>query len=339
MIFKKLIELYNENYKISKSDSADFAESNRLGALIVSTILILSDIIDWIVLLAVHHADLYNHMHYVIYLALYTPLNLYIFFHARHTKESSPLMKTIPVYLLFFVGLSASVFNFYFMGEPHNGFITYYLSGFLFVIVCSASPIIFLHELLVALIILLPGVYKIFGFYSMIDVIVVTIIMFSASLYKRYYEKKLVLLLKKQKKNLEAKTFGNFTLTFEGKGIGFSRSKSEELMAYLIYKNGTSVKTKELISVLWGDHADSARYGGSLRNLIVDIKHTLKELDIHNFFISEYNNFRINPEVVQCDYYDFLNGEKSAIRSFVGEFMSQYSWAEEIGAFLEQRLS
>ena len=59
--------------------------------------------------------------------------------------------------------------------------------------------------------------------------------MFCVSLYKRHYEKKLIHLLKKQKSALEAKTFGNFTLTFEGKVIGFSRSKSEELMAYLIY--------------------------------------------------------------------------------------------------------
>ena len=29
-----------------------------------------------------------------------------------------------------------------------------------------------------------------------------------------------------------------------------------------------------------------------------------------------------------CDYYQFLDGETSAISSFVGEFMSQYSWAE-----------
>jgi two-component SAPR family response regulator len=108
-------------------------------------------------------------------------------------------------------------------------------------------------------------------------------------------------------------------------------------MAYLIYKKGSSTKTKELINVLWGDHADSARYGSSLRNLIVDIKHTMTELEIQDFFIAEYNNFRINPEVINCDYYDFLNGDATAIKSFAGEFMSQYSWAEEVVGFLEQR--
>ena len=56
-----------------------------------------------------------------------------------------------------------------------------------------------------------------------------------------------------------------------------------------------------------------------------------------NFFITEYNNFRINPEVVQCDYYDFLANDPNAVKSFTGEFMGQYSWAEEAIAFLEHK--
>ena len=124
---------------------------------------------------------------------------------------------------------------------------------------------------------------------------------------------------------------------YENNIVKFSRTKSNELIGYLIYKKGSSMKTKELISILWGDDADSARYGSSFRNLIVDIKRTLGELQIQNFFIAEYNNFRINPEVIKCDYYDFLNGDQATINSFAGEFMNQYSWAEETAGFLEQK--
>ena len=84
-------------------------------------------------------------------------------------------------------------------------------------------------------------------------------------------------------------------------------------------------------------NADSVKSGANFRNLVVDIKHTLGDLEIQNFFIAEYNNFRINPEVVKCDYYDFLAGEPSAIKKFAGEFMSQFSWAEEAAGFLEQK--
>ena len=182
-----------------------------------------------------------------------------------------------------------------------------------------------------------PELYKDFEWSGLLNVYITVILMFYLSLYKRRIEKKHIQFLKKQKQNLEAKTFGNFTLIYENKVVKFSRTKSEELMGYLVYKKGSSVKTKELISVLYGEHADSARYGSSLRNLIVDIKHTLGELEIQNFFIAEYNNFRINPEVIKCDYYDFLDGDISAKKSFAGEFMSQYSWAEEATDFLEQK--
>ena len=338
MIFDKIKQGYKQRYTISYDDLRDSNESNRITVLVISSILLLADIIDFFVILIFHHAHLNEQMHSLIYLAIYTPLNLYTFLHARHSKNSRYWIKVIPVYLVFFVALSASVFNFYFLESPHNGFVTYYLSGFLFLIVFSFSPFIYLFELLIAAVILTPGVFKTFGILSVVDLYVVTVVMFGIAMYKRSFEKKHFGLLKKQKKSLVAKTFGNFTLLYDNKVIKFSRSKSLELIAYLIYKNGSSVKTKELLAALWGDHADSARYGASLRNLIVDVKHSLSELEIQNFFITEYNNFRINPEVVQCDYYDLLAGDPQAQKSFAGEFMSQYSWAEDTAGFLEKKV-
>ena len=338
MIFNDLIDKYKTRYSIPFQDLKDFGETNRINALVVSSLFLLSEIIDFFIVLVIQYSILKENFQFLIYLCIYTPINLFIFLFSRHSKNAvSYIRKTFPAYLLLFVGLSASVFNFYFMDSPHNGFVTYYLAGFLFLIVFSSSPLLFFFELIPTAAILSPGVYKNYGVLSVVDLFVVTIIMFAIALYKRHHEKRHLQLLRKQKLVLEAKTFGNFTLLHENKVITFSRTKSEELLGYLIYKKGTSVKTKELINVLWGDHADSARYGNSFRNLVVDIKHTMNELEIQNFFITEYNNFRINPEVIRCDYYDFLEGEPTAIKSFAGEFMSQYSWAEEIAAFLEQK--
>ena len=41
--------------------------------------------------------------------------------------------------------------------------------------------------------------------------------------------------------------------------------------------------------------------------------------------------------VRKCDYCDFLAGDPSAIKRFNGEFMSQFSWAEQAIGFLEQK--
>ena len=186
--------------------------------------------------------------------------------------------------------------------------------------------------------IMASGIYENFGLSGLLNFITTTILLFCLSLYKRRSEKKIIMLLKKQKQSLEAKTFGNFTLLYDNRIIKFSRTKSNELLAYLIYKNGSSVKTKELIAVLYGAEADSSRYGANLRNLIVDIKRSLSELEIQNFFIAEYNNFRINPEVIKCDYFDFISGDKQAIKSFTGAFMSQYKWAEDVTVFMKYKV-
>ena len=219
MLFEKIRQQYKENFSIPYHDLRDSTESNRISVLVISSLLLLSDIIDFLLLLIVHHSRLDTQIHYLIYLSIYTPLNLYTFLHARHSKNSKYWIKVFPIYLVFFVGLSASVFNFYFMGSAHNGFATYYLSGFLFLIVFSFSPFIYLAELLIAAIILTPGVYQIYGALSVVDLYVATLIMFGLSLYKRSFEKKHYVLLKQQKKSLEAKTFGNFTLLYDDKVI------------------------------------------------------------------------------------------------------------------------
>ncbi len=337
MTLKEFKNKFNDKYYIPYSALQNAGESNRISSLVVSTLLILSDIVNFLLIFIFNHSNLADHKNYLVYLCIYTPINIYTFIHARHAKNSGYTRKSISAYLIVFVWLGASVFNLYFINSPHNGFVVFYLAGFLSLIFFSLSPLYYCFEVIITAIILVPGVYENFGFLSVVDLFVATIIMVCLSLYRRRKEKQFILLMKKQKKSLEAKTFGNFTLLYDDKVIKFSRSKSSEFLAYLIYKNGSSVKTKEMVSVLYGEHADSERYGSSLRNLVVDIKNSLSELEIQNFFVKEYNNFRINPEAIKCDYYDFLAGDPKAVKSFAGEFMSQYSWAEEAIGFLEKK--
>ncbi|MBQ0003229.1 MAG: hypothetical protein KBT21_06795 [Treponema sp.] len=78
------------------------------------------------------------------------------------------------------------------------------------------------------------------------------------SYYKRYLQKSKTILSSRQKENLTAKTFGNFTLLYKNSTLKFQRRKSVELLAYLIYKNGTGANSQELINVLFGDNATSS---------------------------------------------------------------------------------
>ena len=340
---KNLITAYSNRYHISKLDLADSAETNRLHILFISPFLFAFGLGDLLVLFFLNLNNGGGRLFSFIYFGIFTFVSLFMFVYSRCIKkeinrEKAYHAKTAPVYLIIWTAMLAAVYNFYILGQPFNGVITYCITGFLALMVFSISPVPFFIAMLTGLFLLIPGVKNHFGLTGLLDTILVTVLLLSCSLYKRRTEKKIIMLLKKQKQNLEAKTFGNFTLLYEDKVIKFSRTKSTELLAYLIYKNGSSVQTKELLAVLYGEKADSSRYGASLRNLIVDIKQSLSKLEIQKFFISEYNNFRINPEVIKCDYYDFLAGDEKTRQSFAGEFMSQYSWAEETTGFLEMKM-
>ena len=340
----KTIDLFKslfDRYYIPSANLADFGETNRKRLLIISPLLFIFGLVDFILILALNFYYPVKHLFVLIYFSLFAISSFIVFIYSLKIKncpkEKAYLLKTIPFFILFYVVLIAALYSFFILGKPFNGFLTFNLACFISLLTFSFPPLPFFLGAIVTTLCMIPGLYKNFGLGGTADAVLTTVIIICFSLYKKRMEKKQILIMKKQKNTLEAKTFGNFTLIYESKVVKFSRTKSNELIAYLIYKNGSSANTKELISILWGDLADSSRYGNNLRNLIVDIKHSLNELEIQNFFIAEYNNFRINPEAIKCDYYDFLAGDKKAINSFAGEFMNQYSWAEESAGFLEMK--
>ena len=340
MIFKNLVEKYKSRYVIPFLDLADAGESNRIIVHLASGFLFLFSLFCLVFFAITLYPNYGNYIPRFTYYTVFLIFSTYTFLATLPGKEierkKAYIKKTIPFYVLMSVILADAIFTVK-VGAVFNGFITFCITSFIALCTCSFSPGIFLFALIITMGFMTPDLIKTFGASGFLNTLISVILMFCLSLYKRRIEKKHIMFLHKQKQNLVAKTFGNFTLMYENKVVKFSRTKSDELMGYLIYKKGSSMKTKELISVLWGENADSAHYGSSFRNLIVDIKHTLGDLEIQNFFIAEYNNFRINPEVIKCDYYDFLDGDPAAIKSFAGEFMSQFTWAEETTAFLGQK--
>lgn len=339
---RKFISFLKKRYFISSMDLADSAETNRLHLLFLSNLLLLVGVGDLIVLSAIQISRGGVKPVLFIYFGLFTLASLFILIYSllskRVSREKAYIVKTLPFYIALAISMLAAVCNFYILDQPFNGVLVFGLTGLIALIVFSFYLIPYIIIIIIGYVFLLPGVYKNFGLTGLLDTMLLGNLICGLAFYKRRVEKDLLELRIKQKKNLEVKTFGNFTILNNHKVIKFSRTKSLELLAYLIYKKGSSVQTKELLAVLYGEHADSARYGASLRNLIVDIKRSLSELEIQKFFIAEYNNFRINPEVIKCDYYDFLAGDAHAIKSFSGEFMSQFSWAEDTAAFLEQKV-
>ena len=345
-VFQNLnfIKFYLKRYHIQKSDLNDYSESNRYHTVIVSFIVAIFGIVNLISFLVINYKDLTKVNFYLSYyslISLISTISLIIGMMLRKCKNpNSNFLKNIPFYMMYYsmimLGIYYRSYNYL---HTFNAFIIYITICALALCFFYIDPLLFLLGQILELVFLSTNLINFFGLSGFGNSIIISLVLFFLCLYKRRIEKKHFDLLKNQKSSLKAITFGNFTLFYNNQSIKFSRSKSTELLAYLIYKNGSSANTKELINILWGDHADSSKYGSSFRNLIVDIKKTLLDLGIQQFFICEYNSFRINTSVIQCDYYDFLRKNKKAISSYAGEFMNQYSWAEDVTAFLDLKIT
>jgi len=122
--------------------------------------------------------------------------------------------------------------------------------------------------------------------------------------------------------------FGNFEVFADGKPVSFTYQKTKELLAYLVDRRGAACNTSELCAVLWEDKPDSAELRKYLRKLLSDLSHTLTSAGTEDIFAKSRNSFAIVPDKVDCDYYGMLGRDISAINTYTGEYMTQYSWAE-----------
>lgn len=127
---------------------------------------------------------------------------------------------------------------------------------------------------------------------------------------------------------LVARCFGNFEVYVNGQSVVFEKSKTKELLAYLIDRRGASVTSGELRTVLWADVQTDENTHSYLSKLKKDLTDTLGRLGVADVFVSSWNRYAINPDEIVCDYYSYLNGEPEGIKAYNGEYMSQYSWAD-----------
>lgn len=125
-----------------------------------------------------------------------------------------------------------------------------------------------------------------------------------------------------QNHKIQVKCFGNFEIFCNGEPLKFQRSKSKELFAYLVDREGAAINVNELNAVLWEE--DHKSY---LRNLIADIQSTLASVDASDVFIKRYNECYVDINKIDCDAYEYKRENADAIRMYRGEYMIQYPWA------------
>lgn len=127
---------------------------------------------------------------------------------------------------------------------------------------------------------------------------------------------------------LRVQCFGNFEVFAGNMPVSFRRSKSKEVLAYLVDRKGAGVSNKELAAILWEDSTYSRTTQSHLRTILIEMMRALKEAGAGDVVIRQYNSHAIDTTKVNCDYYQFLAGNISSINAYRGEYMTNYSWAE-----------
>ena len=136
-------------------------------------------------------------------------------------------------------------------------------------------------------------------------------------------------------KLLTVQCFGNFEVYAKGEKLPFKRSKTKELFAFLVDRNGAGVTITEIGVALW-ENDEVQKNQNYVHQLFHDLRQTLEAVGAEEIFQRNNYLYSINPNKVDCDYFEHLKTGKPA---FLGEYMSQYSWAESTCGLLWKRKS
>lgn len=135
-------------------------------------------------------------------------------------------------------------------------------------------------------------------------------------------------------RKIKVKTFGNFEVTINGKPLDFKYRKAKEAFAYLVDRNGATCSIGEMMAVLFEDDDGHETYFKSIRKDLID---TLAREGCGDVLIVQRGMLGIKKELVDCDYFDYLDGKLTLNKSYHGEYMSQYSWSEITHAELDRK--
>lgn len=136
------------------------------------------------------------------------------------------------------------------------------------------------------------------------------------------------------KKKIFVRAFGRFDVFVDKEIVYFPNKKSKELLALCIDRQGGEITMEMAIDILWPEKEYDEKAKRLYRKAVCALKKTLEQACDTNFFEHSRGSCRICVNKIKCDYYEYLKNPKGALVNPDGEYMFQYSWAEETAAKL-----
>lgn len=151
--------------------------------------------------------------------------------------------------------------------------------------------------------------------------------------------KRAKLLSKRFAKRIYIETFGRFNIYLDGVPINFTSMDAKELLALMVDRRGTALENREAFGEMWGDKPYENTSASSLHKALRKLKDTLDNAGIGDLLVRvSPNEHRVDTDLFDCDYYQFLNGDQSARQKFAGKYMANWTWGEDVAVQLIETL-
>lgn len=127
------------------------------------------------------------------------------------------------------------------------------------------------------------------------------------------------------KTEIQIKTMPNLQIRVNGRLLILGKTKQVELLAYFIDRGEEGVMKLDVMETLWAGYSSESVYWTTMSRL----KTMLDENGMSNLLVSKGQAKYINMAIVDCDLYRMLNGDKTIIDNYNGEYLEEYIWSEE----------
>lgn len=130
-------------------------------------------------------------------------------------------------------------------------------------------------------------------------------------------------------KRVEIKTIPTLSVMIDGKSVMLKGEKPRELFALLVDRGESGVTTGEGIAYLWPDRPNDKDTQSLFRMTYKRLADFLGDLGVGSILASTGNRRALLTDQVDCDLYRILDGDKQAARLYDGQYLQEYSWAED----------
>ncbi|MCQ2545667.1 MAG: response regulator [Clostridia bacterium] len=139
---------------------------------------------------------------------------------------------------------------------------------------------------------------------------------------------KIRLLAQRQEKDIHIRTFGTFSVLKNGVPVPLV-GKAKEILAYVVTFRGKEVSNQAIYAAVWEGRPYGDKEINVFYNAIRRLRNTLKKEGIEDILVSTKRGQFVNTKLFDCDYYSWLDNNSGSRDRFEGEFLTEYSWAEE----------